>query len=124
MKKIAFYAIDLLAVLSFVIIGRSAHGHSDSLAGVWMTSWPFLVGTSVGWLLVKVRSLSITSALAGLIVTLANVVIGMVIRVAVGQGTALGFIAVSLAYFAATSLFIRLAVLFYQSKLRSHFATP
>ncbi len=123
MKKIAFYLIDLLAVLSFVMIGRSAHGHTDSLSGVWRTSWPFLIGATVSWLFVKVRRLSISSPISGVIVVISTVAIGMVIRVLVGQGTALGFIAVSVAYFALTSLLIRLAILFYQNTLRSHFVT-
>lgn len=120
MKKIAFYLIDLIAVLSFVIIGRSAHGHTDSLLGIWRTSWPFLVGAILGWLLLAVRKHSISSVFAGITVTITVVIVGMVIRVVVGQGTALGFIGVSIAYFTLTSTLARIVYFFYSRKLRPH----
>ena len=41
--------LDLLAVLVFVLIGRSVHSHGLSLGGIASTAWPFLCGLAVGW---------------------------------------------------------------------------
>jgi hypothetical protein len=42
--------IDCCCVLAFVLIGRSAHAHGESLGGVASTAWPFLAGLAGGWL--------------------------------------------------------------------------
>jgi hypothetical protein len=72
--------LDVCCVLIFVIIGRDSHAKGESLAGIASTSWPFASGP------------------AGLLVWLCTVALGMIVRVISGQGTAVAFIAVALAF--------------------------
>ena len=44
----AYLATDLVLVVVFAGIGRSSHG--ESLSGIFVTAWPFLVGALLGWL--------------------------------------------------------------------------
>jgi hypothetical protein len=102
--------LDVAAVLVFVAIGRTSHDHGISLRGMASTSWPFLVGLAVGW--VAVRAWRHPSALVptGVGVWLSCVAVGMVLRVVAGQGTAVAFIAVALAFLALELLGWRLLV--------------
>lgn len=101
--------IDTLVVVIFVAIGRSAHHHGDSLSGMISTTWPFAVGLAFGWLIVLVRRQNGLSLGAGLEVWLATVVVGMTLRVIVGQGTAFAFIVVALLFLGASMLGLRFA---------------
>jgi hypothetical protein len=112
---------DAAAVLVFVVVGRHAHDHGVSAPGVASTAWPFLAGAAAGWLLVAGAGLGrrrgrrrvggsgtgrrgprvapdLAGLGAGVVVWLLTVAIGMVLRVLVGQGTAVSFIAVALAF--------------------------
>jgi hypothetical protein len=106
---------DICCVLAFVIIGRASHVQGESLAGIASTSWPFLAGLAIGWLATLAWSRDRTRpgtvatrpgarwrpaalAPAGLIAWLATVALGMTFRVVSGQGTALAFIGVALAF--------------------------
>ncbi len=44
--------LDILAVLTFVVIGRTSHDDGLSLSGVAVTAAPFLIGLGVAWALV------------------------------------------------------------------------
>ena len=89
----------MAAVVLFVAIGRAAHHHADSVTGFVSTVWPFAAGMVVGWLALARRTLA--SVGGGLLVCLATVAVGMVLRVLSGQGTATAFIAVSLGFLGA-----------------------
>ncbi len=93
--------IDLVIVVLFVSIGRSVHDHGVSLAGLTSTAWPFVAGLIIGWLIVMIRRRSGVAPLDGLIVSLATVSVGMILRVISGQGTAAAFILVALAFLGA-----------------------
>jgi hypothetical protein len=93
-------ALDIGCVLIFVIIGRASHAKGESLAGLASTSWPFLAGLGVGWLAARAWRRPLTIRPAGLVVWLSTVALGMILRVISGQGTALAFIAVALAFLA------------------------
>ena len=99
---------DLVAVLVFVSIGLSAHGHRESAANLAQVSAPFLVGALVGHILVRLRGAAPASTAAGVVVVVATVAFGQVLRVIFGQGTAVSFIAVSLAFNAFVMLGWRL----------------
>jgi len=73
------------------------------------TTWPFAVGLAFGWLIVLVRRQNGLSLGAGLEVWLATVVVGMTLRVIVGQGTAFAFIVVALLFLGAPMLGLRFA---------------
>jgi hypothetical protein len=91
-------ALDVLTILVFVAIGRSSHAHGVSLTGVANTAWPFLVGAATGWVMVRAWERPAQLAPAGAVVWIACVVVGMVLRVLSGQGTAAAFVVVALAF--------------------------
>ena len=90
--------IDLVAVVVFVAIGRAHHDHGDALRGLISTSWPFALGLAVAWLATTWRSHAGLDLRDGALVVTVTVTIGMVARVLAGQGTALAFILVALAF--------------------------
>jgi len=103
MQKSA-YLIDFISVLIFVMIGRHTHKDANSLSGIFTTMWPFTVGLLFGWLFIEWRNRTSTTKSSGLLIALFTVAIGMILRVISGQGTALAFIIVALAFL--TFLFI------------------
>jgi peptidoglycan/LPS O-acetylase OafA/YrhL len=90
--------IDVCCVIAFVALGRQTHHDGDSVSGIWHTAWPFLAGLCIG--LIAVRYWRRPTAIwpAGLGAWLGAAAVGMALRVAAGQGTALAFIAVALAF--------------------------
>lgn len=95
MPKHAFF-LDLLVVLVFAAAGRASHDLSSGVLGVLETAWPFLVGMVVGWLAV-LRQPADRHVwwLDGAVVAACALVVGMVLRLATGEGTALPFVLVA-----------------------------
>jgi Protein of unknown function (DUF3054) len=87
---------DAVAVLLFVVIGRTNHHESTGAGGVWHTAWPFLVGAALGLALTAYTRTRPTSVPAGVRVWVWTFVIGMVLRSATGGGTAVAFVVVAL----------------------------
>ena len=91
-------AADLVCVLVFAAIGRASHGEEVGLGGVWTTAWPFAAGWLLGWALVllvpgaRARPLGV---LAGVVVWVPTVVVGMLLRVASGAGVETSFVVVA-----------------------------
>lgn len=88
-------AIDLLLVAVFAVIGRLSHYGSLTPAGWWQTAWPFLAGTVLAWLLLRLlhrHTGAVTSGVAVWLVTLGG---GMLLRQVSGQGTAPAFVIVA-----------------------------
>ena len=100
----AALAIDIVAVLVFVVIGRGSHHHGESLHGIASTAWPFLAGLGVGWVALLARGRPGGGWRDGLVPWLATVAGGMVLRVIAGQGTAAAFVVVALCFLGATML--------------------
>jgi len=90
--------LDVACVLVFVVIGRASHTQGEALAGVASTSWPFLCGLGVGWAVSRAWRRPLALRPAGLAVWLCTVAFGMILRVVAGQGTAVAFIVVALAF--------------------------
>ncbi|ALG86275.1 DUF3054 domain-containing protein [Gordonia phthalatica] len=90
-------AFDVLAIVVFIAIGRRSHDESGSVTGFLHSLWPFLVGAAVGWVIAAAATRDRPSFApaslwpAGVIVWVSTVVVGMLLRVASGQGTALTF---------------------------------
>jgi len=82
---------DVAGVLVFAAIGRRSHAEGLTVAGVAATAWPFLVGTAVGWLLVRGWRRPAAIAPTGLVVWVCTVVIGMLARRATSAGVAVSF---------------------------------
>lgn len=93
-----WWLLDLVVVLAFVVIGRASHHHGETLAGLVSTAWPFVLGLGAGWLVVAVRGRTGARVGDGALVLVTMVVVGMALRVLVGQGTAAAFIVVTLAF--------------------------
>jgi hypothetical protein len=93
LRTAAVFAADLLAVVVFVLLGRSSHGENEALHGVLITLWPFLSGMLVGWLAMLVAGMRATSYPAGLVLMLGTVAVGMLLRRAVSHdGTPVSFV--------------------------------
>ena len=92
--------LDCCCVLAFVIIGRARHdaAHGESLAGIASTAWPFLAGLCGGWLAVRAWRRPLVLAPSGVGAWLGAAGLGMGLRVAAGQGTAVAFVLVALAF--------------------------
>jgi hypothetical protein len=91
-------ALDVCCVLIFVIIGRASHVKGETLGGITSTAWPFLAGLAVGWAASRAWRRPIALRPAGVIVWLVTVALGMMLRFVSGQGTAVAFIVVALAF--------------------------
>jgi hypothetical protein len=89
---------DLCCVLAFVIIGRASHAKGESLSGIASTAWPFLAGLAGGWLATRAWRRPLALSPAGLGAWLGAAGLGMVLRVVAGQGTAVAFVLVALAF--------------------------
>jgi len=89
---------DVCCVLVFVIIGRASHTQGETAGGIASTSWPFLAGLAAGWLASRAWLRPLALRPSGVAVWLCTVAIGMVLRVVSGQGTAVAFIVVALAF--------------------------
>lgn len=86
---------DASCVLVFCSIGRRSHAEGITVLGVAETAWPFLSGTAVGWIAARAWQRPTTLAPTGIVVWLSTVVIGMLLRKATSQGTAISFVVVA-----------------------------
>ena len=85
MALVAMVALDAVLVVVFSTFGRGAHAEGLGVAQVWGTAWPFLVGLAVGWLILLGTRRAPASIGSGVLVWLATLVVGMVIR-GIGDG--------------------------------------
>ncbi|WP_238147603.1 MULTISPECIES: DUF3054 domain-containing protein [Micrococcaceae] len=88
-----FLVADIVLVVVFAAIGRSSHG--ENLSGTFSTAWPFLAGAVIGWLIVRAWRAPQAVFPTGITVWLATVIVGMVLRAIVGEGTHWSFILVA-----------------------------
>ena len=105
MKKYLPAAVaDILLVIVFATLGRRSHEEGLDLPGVLTTAWPFLTGLAVGWLvtlgLYRDKFDPRLVVPTGVIAWLSTLLIGMLLRVLVGQGTAFSFILVAASFLA------------------------
>lgn len=78
-------ALDAVLVVVFSTFGRGAHSEGLGAAQVWGTAWPFLVGLAVGWLILLATRRAPGAVGSGVLVWVATLVVGMVIR-GIGDG--------------------------------------
>ena len=88
-------ALDVVVVLAFAVAGRVNHAEGLSVLGVGDTAWPFLAAMLMGWVLARLLGLALRSLRAGLIIWLASVAGGMVLRLLTGDGAAWSFVLVA-----------------------------
>jgi hypothetical protein len=88
--------VDVVMVLLFAVVGRRSHSEADTVAGVLLTAWPFLVATLIG----SVFGLIIRNRVAqgdaygwgsAITVWVTTVIGGMLLRLAAGTGAAWPF---------------------------------
>ena len=101
--------LDCCCVLVFVVIGRASHAKGETLPGIASTAWPFLAGLASGWLAARAWRRPLGLVPAGVAAWLGAAGLGMALRVAAGQGTALAFVFVTLAFLGLFLLGWRLA---------------
>lgn len=86
---------DAACVLAFAAVGRRSHEEGLNLTGVFETAWPFLSGTALGWLVIRGWRRPTALVPTGVAVWVATVVVGMALRKATSQGTAVSFMVVA-----------------------------
>lgn len=90
------FAIDVLAVLVFVAIGRRSHDETGNVvAGALVVAAPFLIAAALGWFIARAwrDPFSIRS---GALIWVSTVVIGLLLRKFVfDRGTATAFVIVA-----------------------------
>jgi FtsH-binding integral membrane protein len=101
--------LDCCCVLVFVIIGRASHAKGETLPGIASTAWPFLAGLASGWLAARAWRRPLGLVPSGVAAWLGAAGLGMVLRVVAGQGTAVAFVFVALAFLGLFLLGWRLA---------------
>ena len=98
-KLLPAIAADVVLVLIFCAIGRRSHEEAGVITGLFHTAWPFLGGLAVGWAtamtLYKEKFSAYSVFPTGVLIWFSTLVIGMVLRVVSGQGTAFSFIIVA-----------------------------
>lgn len=96
MKAALAAGLDAVLIVVFAALGRRSHDHSLTFAGVAETAWPFLAGAASGWLLGRYAvQLRPETWQFGMAVLTCAIVIGMLLRLVTGQGTAWAFIFVA-----------------------------
>jgi uncharacterized membrane protein (GlpM family) len=94
-------ALDVLAVLIFVVVGRRNHDEGNALRATVETAVPFLTGLLAGWCAVRAwrRPLGV---LTGVAVWPVTVLVGMIVRRWVfDRGTATSFVIVATLFLGA-----------------------
>lgn len=82
--------VDIVLIVAFALIGRSSHAEAASPVGLWTTAYPFLAGWAVGFLVVRGWTRPLRLWPTGVVVWLATVAVGMLLRVLTGQGDVAG----------------------------------
>ncbi|MDN5794673.1 MAG: DUF3054 domain-containing protein [Intrasporangium sp.] len=96
LRPLAWLGLDVLLVLGFAAAGRASHQQAAPVLGAVLTAWPFLVGTFVGWGVVRsLRRQWPRQVGPGITVWFATVVLGMVLRRVTGAGTEWPFVIVA-----------------------------
>lgn len=108
LSVVAAAVLDAALVLLFAAIGRDTHQRGESLAGVLETAWPFLAGAAAGWLMARAWRAPLAAWPAGVVVWIAAVGGGMLLRLASGHTAAPAFIIVALITLAVFLLGYRL----------------
>jgi hypothetical protein len=89
-------ALDLLAVVVFAAAGKSSHAEHGGLGEVLEIAWPFAAGAAVGWAAhLAIRRTPPVAPVAGVWVVGGALVVGHLLRVVTGRGTAPSFVVVS-----------------------------
>ena len=93
-------ALDLVAVLAFVLLGRRTHDEAASVAGYLETAAPFLIGLLLGWLAARAWDRP-AALITGAVVWASTYTVGLLLRRFVwDESTAFAFVLVAGAFLA------------------------
>jgi hypothetical protein len=87
------FAADAALVLVFVLIGRATH--ENPLLGALVTYWPFATGLAVGWVVAAAWRRPLRVWPSAVVIWPVTVLLGMLLRVASGQGVQWSFVIVT-----------------------------
>ena len=94
-RRLAALAGDVACILVFATIGRASHDGIASVGDVLRTALPFLVALGVGWLVTLAWRAPLAPVRVGVPVAAVTVLVGMLGRALLGEGTALPFVVVA-----------------------------
>lgn len=101
MRRLVWIALDAALVVVFAVIGRASHDEPLDAAGIARTALPFLGGLLFAWILMVRRRQSGVTMFDGLYAWAGTLVLGMLFRALIGDGTAILFIVVAAGILAA-----------------------
>jgi hypothetical protein len=78
-KSFGIFVLDAVLVTVFVLIGTRNHDTNTGVGGVFSVAAPFLVGLIVGWLATRAWNQP-TAVKTGVLVWIATVVVGVLLR--------------------------------------------
>ena len=118
-RPVVALLLDVSLVLVYAAVGRASHEEANPVVGAVTTAWPFLVGTALGWVVVRAsRRTWPVPVSPGVTVWFATVLVGLVLRRVTGQGTAVSFVIVAAVVLAVLLLGWR-ALLAYAARRRA-----
>ena len=94
-RRLGWFGVDAACVLMFCAVGRRSHDEGLNVAGIAATAWPFLSGTTLGWLAAQAWRRPTAVFPTGVVVWLCTVVVGMLLRKATSAGVAASFVVVA-----------------------------
>lgn len=97
-SAVVAFLTDVVLVIAFAAIGRASHDErvlGTGGSGLLETSWPFLVGLVVGWLVTLGWRNPLAPLRTGAGVWVVTVIVGMILRALTDQGIALAFVVVA-----------------------------
>jgi len=112
--------LDAIVVTVFAAIGRASHAEGLDVGGVWATAWPFLAALAAGWVAARAWRHPIDVWPTGVLLWAITLVIGMLLRLASGQGTAVAFVVVAALTLALLLVGWRAIATLMASRSRSH----
>jgi hypothetical protein len=78
--------VDVVLIVVFALIGRSSHGEGITPVSLWITAYPFLAGWAIAYVTSGAWSRPLAFWPTGVVAWILTVLVGMLIRVASGQG--------------------------------------
>ena len=101
MGRILAIVSDLALVVVFVMIGRASHAEPLDMEGIQRTALPFLAGTLMAWIGFLLKRRSGLTLVNGVFVWAMTVVLGILVRLLLGDTAEFSFVLVTAAVLAA-----------------------